>query len=172
MAIITIESAKDIARVVEQPAITEFTAIHLSGPAISLKCQPQGFSTLFQAIIGQQFWVASAAAIWIRLEKAGLTTQSKVMHDATPKQLAQLGPSRPKICYGHALAASTLDYDELAHLPDEVVLSALTQITGIGRWTTEVYALQALGRADVLPYEDLALQEATRLAFNLPGHPG
>ena len=172
MAIITIESAKDITRVVELLAISEFTTIHLSGTAIPLKCQPQGFTTLFRAIIGQQFSVASAAAIWIQLEKAGLTTQSKVTQDATPKQLAQLGPSRPKICYGHALAASTLDYDELAHLPDEVVLSALTQITGIGRWTTEVYALQALGRADVLPYEDLALQEATRLAFNLPGHPG
>jgi DNA-3-methyladenine glycosylase II len=92
------------------------------------------------------------------------------MH-ATPKQLAQLRLSRPKICDGHALAASTLDYDGLAHLPDEMVLLALTQITGIGRWTAEVYALQALGWADVSPYEDLALQEAKRLAFNLPGRP-
>jgi 3-methyladenine DNA glycosylase/8-oxoguanine DNA glycosylase len=57
-----------MARVVEQLAISEFTAIHLSGTAIPLKCQPQGFNTLFQAIIGQQFSVASAAAIWIRLE--------------------------------------------------------------------------------------------------------
>jgi 3-methyladenine DNA glycosylase/8-oxoguanine DNA glycosylase len=68
MAIITIKSAKYMARVVEQLAISEFTAIHLSGTAIPLKCQPQGFNTLFQAIIGQQFSVASAAAIWIRLE--------------------------------------------------------------------------------------------------------
>ena len=98
MAIITIANVKDITRVVEQLAISEFTAIYLSGTAIPLKCQPQGFTTLFRAIIGQLFSVASAASIWIRLEQAGLTIQSKVMH-ATPKQSAKLGLSRPKICY-------------------------------------------------------------------------
>ena len=70
------------------------------------------------------------------------------------------------------MAESLLDYDGLANLPDEAVLSALTQITGIGRWTAEVYALHALGRADVFPHGDLALQEATRLVFNLPDRPG
>lgn len=69
------------------------------------------------------------------------------------------------------MAESLLDYDGLVNLPDEAVLSALTQITGIGRWTAEVYALHALGRADVFPHGDLALQEATRLVFNLPDRP-
>ncbi len=105
------------------------------------------------------------------MEQAGLTAQSDVAR-ATPEHLAQLGLSRLKICHAHALAESLLDYDGLANLPDEAVLSALTQITGIGRWTAEVYALHALGRADVFPHGDLALQEATRLVFNLPDRSG
>ena len=171
MAIVTIESAQDIALAVEQLAILEFTAIYFSGIPIPLRRKPKGFTTLFQAIIGQQVSVASAAAIWTRVEQAGLTAQSDVAR-ATPEHLAQLGLSRLKICYAHALAESLLDYDGLVNLPDEAVLSALTQITGIGRWTAEVYALHALGRADVFPHGDLALQEATRLVFNLPVRPG
>ena len=114
--------------------------------------------------------MASAAAIWTRVERAGLTAQSDVAR-ATPEHLAQLGLSRLKICYAHALAESLLDYDGLANLPDEAVLSALTQITGIGRWTAEVYALHALGRADVFPHGDLALQGATRLALQSTSPP-
>ena len=70
------------------------------------------------------------------------------------------------------MAESLLDYNGLANLPDEAVLSALTLITGIRCWTAEVYALHALGPADVFPHGDLALQEATRLVFNLPDRPG
>ena len=87
---------------------------------------------------------------------------------AESEDLASLGLSRPKISYAHALSQSVLDYDGLARLQDESVLSALIQVTGIGYWwTAEVYALQALGRADVFPHGDLALQEAARLVFHL-----
>ena len=86
---------------------------------------------------------------------------------AESEDLASLGLSRPKNSYAHALSQSVLDYDGLARLQDESVLSALTQVTGIGYWTAEVYALQALGRADVFPHGDLALQEAARLVFHL-----
>ena len=58
-----------------------------------------------------------------------------------------------------------------AALPDAEVVARLTAITGIGRWTAQVYALQALGRADVFPYGDLALQEAARQVFHLPKRP-
>ena len=82
-----------------------------------------------------------------------------------------MGLSRPKIRYAKALALSGLDYERLAVLPDAEVVSRLTAITGIGRWTAEVYALQALGRADVFPHGDLALQEAARQVFHLPARP-
>jgi len=44
-------------------------------------------------------------------------------------------------------------------------------LPGIGRWTAEIYAMFALGRADVFAPGDLALQEAARLLFDLPDRP-
>ena len=170
MDIVTISTARDIDRAVAQLNIPQFNAIHEKCRPIPLRRKPPGFASLLQAIIGQQVSVASAAAIWNRLEAAGLCDET-AMTQATVAQLARLGLSRPKIRYAQALAMSGLDYEALADLPDADVLARLTAITGIGRWTAEVYALQCLGRADVFPHGDLALQEATRQAFQLPKRP-
>ncbi|MBC7477867.1 MAG: DNA-3-methyladenine glycosylase 2 family protein, partial [Pseudorhodobacter sp.] len=51
------------------------------------------------------------------------------------------------------------------------VVAALVAVPGIGRWTAEIYAMFALGRADVFAPGDLALQEAARLLFELDKRP-
>ena len=170
MEILTIGSMEDIKTAVGLLNVPEFSKIFLLCGPIPLRREPPGFATLFKVVIGQQVSVASAAAIWSRLEDAGLSRQSQVAR-ASIEELAVIGLSRPKIRYAHALSQNLIDYDSLTILPDVEVLDILTQITGIGRWTAQVYALTALGRTDVFPYGDLALQEATRLAFNLPTRP-
>ena len=170
MEILTIGSVEDIKTAVRLLNVPEFSKIFLLCGPIPLRREPPGFATLFKVVIGQQVSVASAAAIWSRLEDAGLSRQSQVAR-ARVEELAVIGLSRPKIRYAHALSQNLIDYDSLTILPDVEVLDLLTQITGIGRWTAQVYALTALGRTDVFPYGDLALQEATRLAFNLPTRP-
>ena len=50
-------------------------------------------------------------------------------------------------------------------------MAALVALPGIGRWTAEIYAMFALGRADVFAPGDLALQEAARALFDLPQRP-
>ena len=47
----------------------------------------------------------------------------------------------------------------------------MTRLHGIGPWTADVYLLACLGHADAWPAGDIALQEAARLAFGLPGRP-
>ena len=47
-------------------------ALALTGP-LPLRRQADGFAALLDAIVGQQVSVASARAIWARLEGAGLT---------------------------------------------------------------------------------------------------
>ena len=170
MDMITISSAVDIDRAVAQLNISEFYAIHEKCSPIPLRRKPPGFASLLQAIISQQVSVASAAAIWERIQVAGLCRET-AMVQASALHLARLGLSRPKIRYAKALALSGLDFEGLAALPDAEVVARLTAITGIGRWTAQVYALQALGRADVFPYGDLALQEAARQVFHLPKRP-
>ncbi|MBT2132564.1 DNA-3-methyladenine glycosylase family protein [Aliiroseovarius lamellibrachiae] len=137
---------------------------------IPLRLRGDGFEALFSAIIGQQVSTASAAAIWTRIEGAEMTAADRVAA-ASDADLAALGLSRPKIKYAHALARAGIDYPALRGMPTDEVMKILTAVSGIGEWTAEIYALFSLGRADVFPAGDLALQEAAKVLFSLPARP-
>ena len=144
-------------------------ALTLTGP-LPLRRQADGFSALLDAITGQQVSVASANAIWARMQAAGLTGQA-AMAQASDESLRAVGLSRQKARYGRALAQAGIDFDALRHRPDAEVIATLTAVPGIGFWTAEIYAMFALGRADVFAPGDLALQEGARLLFDLPERP-
>lgn len=144
-------------------------ALALCGP-LPLRRRPAGFAALLDAIVGQQVSVASARAIWARLEGAGLTGR-EALAAADDERLRAVGLSRQKARYARALAASDIDFDSLAALEDDEVVRVLTEGPGIGRWTAEIYAMFALGRADVLAAGDLALQGAAQVLFALPARP-
>jgi len=138
---------------------------------LPLRRQADGFAALLDAIVGQQVSVASARAIWARMEAAGLT-QVQGMAAATDEDLRAVGLSRQKARYGRALAQAGVDFAGLRARPDEEVIATLVALPGIGRWTAEIYAMFALGRADVFAPGDLALQEAARVLFGLEVRPG
>ncbi len=140
-----------------------------TGP-LPLRRKPQGFATLLDAIVSQQVSTASASAIWGRMQAAGLC-EAAAIRAASDDALRGAGLSRPKLRYARALAEARIDFNGLQALSDVDVIATLTAVTGIGRWTAEVYALQALGRADVFPAGDVALQEAARRLFDLPARP-
>lgn len=144
-------------------------ALTLTGP-LPLRRQADGFAALLDAITGQQVSVASADAIWKRLLAAGLTERA-AMARASDEDLRAVGLSRQKARYGRALAQSDIDFDALRTLPDDEVVKILTAVPGIGLWTAEIYAMFALGRADVFAPGDLALQEGARLLFDLAERP-
>lgn len=145
-------------------------ALRETGP-LPLRRREAGFPALLSAIVSQQVSVASANAIWARLEGAGLTGRA-AMAAASDEDLRAAGLSRQKARYGRALAQSAVDFDALAGLPDAEVVRELVAVPGIGVWTAEIYAMFALGRADVFAPGDLALQEAARLLFGLAERPG
>ena len=146
------------------------TALALTGP-LPLRRHVDGFTALLDAIVGQQVSVASANAIWSRLEAAGLTDQA-TMAVASDETLRAVGLSRQKARYGRALAQAGIDFEALRTRSNDEVIATLTAVPGIGFWTAEIYAMFALGRADVFAPGDLALQEAARLLFDLPERPG
>ena len=90
---------------------------------------------------------------------------------ASEDDLRGCGLSRPKARYLQGLARSGIDYAALRRASDDEVVAVLVALPGIGRWTAEIYALSALGRADVFAAGDLALQEAARLLFGLTARP-
>ncbi|MDR7126510.1 DNA-3-methyladenine glycosylase 2 family protein [Pseudotabrizicola sp. 4114] len=144
-------------------------AVTLCGP-LPLRRQADGFAALLSAIVSQQVSVASANAIWARLQAAGLTDPA-VMAQASDESLRAVGLSRQKARYGLALARAGIDFEGLRRLPDDQVIATLVAVPGIGAWTAEIYAMFALGRADVFAPGDLALQEAARLLYGLEARP-
>ena len=145
-------------------------ALALTGP-LPLRRKADGFAALLDAIVSQQVSVASANAIWARLEAAGLTVDA-AMAVADDDALRAVGLSRQKMRYGRALAQAGLDYRALRVVPTDEVIGTLVALPGIGRWTAEIYAMFSLGRADVFAPGDLALQEAARVLFALDARPG
>lgn len=137
---------------------------------LPLRRRPDGFAQLLSAIVSQQVSTASAAAIWGRMEQAGLTDEAAVLA-AGDEGLRAQGLSRQKIAYSQALAAARIDYTALRAAPDPEVIATLTAVKGIGVWTAEIYAMFSLGRADVFAPGDLALQVAAADLFNLPDRP-
>lgn len=137
---------------------------------LPLRRHADGFTALLDAIVGQQVSVASANAIWARMEAAGVVSVEGVLA-ATDEDLRLAGLSRQKARYAKALAGSGIDFIALRGMPDEVVIAELVAVPGIGRWTAEIYAMFALGRADVFAPGDLALQEGAKLLFGLEARP-
>ncbi|MEL7093350.1 MAG: DNA-3-methyladenine glycosylase 2 family protein [Pseudomonadota bacterium] len=144
-------------------------ALDTVGP-LPLRLRPDGFGALLHAIVSQQVSVASANAIWARLDAAGCATPVGVL-SVGEDGLRNAGLSRQKIGYAIALANAGIDFDALRHAPDAAVVETLTAVKGIGVWTAEIYAMFSLGRPDVFAPGDLALQEAARMILDLPERP-
>lgn len=144
-------------------------ALARTGP-LPLRLRDDGFAALLNAIVSQQVSVASARAIWARMEAAGLTGAGPI-EAAGEDALRAVGLSRQKIRYARALAGAGIDFAALRAAPTPDVVGTLTAVPGIGVWTAEIYAMFSLGRADVLAAGDLALQEAARSLFDLPERP-
>ena len=144
-------------------------ALARTGP-LPLRLRPPGFAGLLDIIVGQQVSVASARAIYARLVEAGLHQPENVLR-AGDSGLRAAGLSRPKARYVLALAEREFEFDALHSLSDGDAIAALVAMPGIGPWTAQVYVMFCLGRRDVFPSGDLALQEAARGLFDLPARP-
>lgn len=169
MGTMRIETDADVAEGFRALCAIEPAFVAVSGP-LPLRRRPDGFGALLNAIVGQQVSTASAAAIWARLQAAGLCEEGAVA-TASEEGLRACGLSRPKVRYAHALAEARLEYAALRTAPVDDVLSTLIAVPGIGRWTAEIYAKFALGHADIFAAGDLALQEGAKLLFDLPARP-
>tara|TARA_X000000368_G_C22920096_1_gene662653 strand:+ start:285 stop:905 length:621 start_codon:yes stop_codon:yes gene_type:complete len=129
-----------------------------------------GFEALLKIIISQQLSTIAANSIWNRLIDNDLISKINIL-GASEQILLSNGLSRQKCTYVKALANEDINYDDLAKKSSEEVISRLTQIKGIGKWTAQIYCLFSLGKANIFPSGDLALQEAIKIIFGLKERP-
>ncbi len=121
------------------------------------------FERLSVSIINQQLSTASAAAIRERaFDVVGDDVTPTAVLAADEDALRDAGLSATKVDYlrnaAEAFRNRDLTREGLADLSDEEVVSALTEIKGIGEWSAHMYLIFTLGREDVLPLGDLAVR--------------
>ncbi|MFN5135568.1 MAG: DNA-3-methyladenine glycosylase family protein [Chitinophagaceae bacterium] len=56
---------------------------------------------------------------------------------------------------------------QLYKMNDEDIIAKLTQIKGVGKWTVEMILMFSLQHEDVLPVDDLGIQQAMTKLYNL-----
>ncbi|MFC1579682.1 DNA-3-methyladenine glycosylase family protein [Thermodesulfobacteriota bacterium] len=124
----------------------------------------QGFPALIHIILEQQVSLASARAAYNRLKEAVKPLEPKKFLKLTDEELKQIGFSRQKTTYGRGLAKAiiggSLDLSGLGKLEDEDAREQLMLVKGIGPWTADIYLMMAMGRPDIWPKGDLALEIA------------
>src|ERR1043165_7506411 len=121
---------------------------------------------LCASIMSQQLSTKVADVIYqryINLYDGNEPTPQQIL-DTPFEKLRGIGLSNAKVSYVQNVARfeieSGLDSKKLNKMTNEEVTGYLTQIKGVGRWTTEMLLMFALGREDVFAIDDLGIQNA------------
>lgn len=153
--------------------------IKLIGPKPdSTTDQRAPYEALVRAVAYQQLHGKAASAILSRL-LALYGGQFPEPADLLASDIADLracGFSGRKISYIINLAEASLagqipDYVTALAMDDEALIAQLTALPGIGRWTVEMMLMHTLGRADILPVDDLGVREGYRRMKGLSAAP-
>ena len=134
--------------------------------AINYKPPPDRFTNLVSEIIGQQLSSKAADTIYSRF--LTLFPNNKFTPDlilAQPlEKLRGIGTSWAKARslhdLSHKVLSKTVRLNKLDQMSDDEVIAHLTQVKGIGRWTAEMKLMFTLQRSDILPLDDVGIQNA------------
>jgi len=123
--------------------------------------RPQGFVSLSKIILEQQVSLASANAHFLKLnDYLPEFTPSDILK-LTDEEIRGCQISRQKSKYLRALSIAIInrdiDLDELPKYTEAEVRTQLTNIKGIGDWTTDIYLMFYLQAKDIFPLGDVAV---------------
>jgi DNA-3-methyladenine glycosylase II len=149
------------------------------GPCELVRSEEHGtvYEALMRAILFQQLSGKAASTIRDRLYAlfAGHPfPPADELLKLSVDEFRAVGVSRQKSGYLLDLAAKepTLPKnDELHRLSDEEIIQRLIPIKGVGRWSVEMLLMFKLGRPDVLPVDDMGVQEGMLRFFGLASRP-
>jgi DNA-3-methyladenine glycosylase II len=121
---------------------------------------------LCASIMSQQLSTKVADVIYKRFIAlyGGKEPAPQQILDTPFEQLRAIGLSNAKVSYVKNVAQFELekgmDAKKLQKMDNEEVITYLTEIKGVGRWTVEMLLMFALGREDVFAVDDLGIQNA------------
>lgn len=134
-------------------------------------------SHLCEIIIQQQLSEKVGDVIFARFEKLfpkEIISPEKLLR-LSDEKIRKIGTSNMKVKYLKNLARHFTDNQSLREnlykMENESVISELTKIKGIGRWSAEMFLMFSLGREDVFSYGDLGLRRAIQKLYKMKKEP-
>lgn len=128
---------------------------------------------LLESIVSQQLSVKVADVIFKRfltLFFDGYPHPEQVLAIDFDR-LRGVGLSNQKANYLRNVAQFALDNDlesrDWDSMSEAEIIQFLTQIKGVGKWTVEMLLMFTLGRLDVLPVDDLGIQQGMQKLFGI-----
>jgi len=140
--------------------------------AFKLKKKPNLYLYLCYSIMSQQLSTKVASVIRQRfIDLYGGEPTPQQIVDTPFEKLRALGLSNAIVNYVQNVARfemeKGMDHKRLSKMNNEEVIEYLTQIKGVGRWTTEMLLMFALCREDIFAIDDLGLQQAVTKLYDL-----
>ncbi|MDR1895992.1 MAG: DNA-3-methyladenine glycosylase 2 family protein [Prevotellaceae bacterium] len=130
---------------------------------------PDLFSALVNAIIGQQISTKAHQTVWQRMKNELGEITPDTVDSLSPEELQKFGITFKKAGYIKSVArkikSQEFDMDALHSMPDGEICSRLSELRGIGVWTAEMLMIFSMQRPNVLSYGDLAILRGMRMVY-------
>ena len=144
----------------------------------NLPVEKNYFWSLCRSVIYQQISGKAAKKIserYLSLYENGPRMLPSEVVDIDIKKIFKVGISRQKASYikniAHAFNTKTIDEKNISKLDDQEIISQLTTIKGVGKWTAEMFLIFTLRRPDVFPVMDLGVQKGFKIFYSLDDLP-
>ncbi len=137
------------------------------------------YEALIRAVAYQQLHAKAGDAILGRLlalYPGGAFPDARQLLATDPALQRACGFSAAKLATIRGIAQASLDgvvpsRADALQRSDEDLISRLSALRGIGRWTVEMFLIYTLERADILPVDDFGVREGYRRLKQLPTAP-
>ena len=160
-AILHLKQDNKLRAIVETTAVPDFT------PSRKV------YFDLLDSIVSQQLSTKVATVIFNRFRALFPDSypHPELLTAFPIEQLRSVGLSNQKAAYLQNVAAFSLQHDLENHgwdaMSDEEIITFLTQIKGVGKWTAQMILMFTVGRPDVFPVDDLGIQQAMTWLYGL-----
>ncbi|OBZ11672.1 DNA-3-methyladenine glycosidase [Bacillus sp. FJAT-27264] len=132
---------------------------------------PDLFAALVHAIVGQLISVKAAATVWGRMQEqlGEITPQNLLLYTADDIQRCGMTMKKARCieAIARTVAQGELDLESLRELSDQEVISSLTALPGIGRWTAEMLLINSMERPDIVSWGDIAIRRGMMELYGL-----
>ena len=129
------------------------------------------YVSLLNSIVSQQLSTKVVKIIWNRFTDLFINGYPKAEILLTMEHdfLRSIGLSNNKVNYVKNVAEFTLkndlSFEYLLSKNDEEIITYLTQIKGVGRWTVQMILMFPMDRPNVFPIDDLGIQNGMKKLY-------